>query len=106
MSSWWMLIAAGALEVVWALGLKWSHGLSRPAPAALTLIAMGGSFLLLARATRVLPVGVAYPVWVGIGVVGTTLASALLLREPLPWPAWGFIIMLAVAIVGLKVTTS
>ena len=54
----WLLVAlAGVLEMVWALGLKYSDGFTRLWPSVLTVVAVAGSFLLLSSAMRSLPVG-------------------------------------------------
>ena len=65
--AWVLLTLAGLLEVVWAIGLKRSEGFTHLWPSIWTLGAMGMSFWLLSVALRSLPLGTAYPVWVGIG---------------------------------------
>ncbi len=65
--SWLLLFLSGLVEAGWAIGLKASDGLTRPLPTVLTLVGMVVSFVLLSLATRSVPVGTAYAVWVGIG---------------------------------------
>lgn len=102
--SWLVLVVAGALEVVWALGLKYSEGFSRAVPSAVTVAAMVASMGLLGFAVRTLPIGTAYAVWVGIGAAGTAIGGMLLFAEP-PSPArLALLALLVAAIVGLKVT--
>jgi len=81
-SAWTLLIVAGLLEVVWAVGLKYTEGFTRPLPSTITIIAMLLSIVLLARALRTIPVGTGYAVWTGIGAVGTALVGILILGEP------------------------
>jgi quaternary ammonium compound-resistance protein SugE len=81
-AGWTLLIVAGLLEVVWAVGLKHTEGFTRLLPSAITLTAMILSIVLLARALRTIPVGTGYAVWTGIGAVGTALVGILLLGEP------------------------
>lgn len=81
-TGWTLLIVAGLLEVVWAVGLKYTESFTRLLPSAITLIAMLLSIVLLARALRTIPVGTGYAVWTGIGAVGTALVGILLLGEP------------------------
>lgn len=69
-SAWLLLIAAGALEIVWAVALEQAQGFTRLWPSMIGLSAATISFVLLSLALRVLPVGTSYAVWVGIGVVG------------------------------------
>lgn len=102
--SWFVLILAGLLEIVWALGLERTHGFTRPLPSLITVAALAGSIWLLAIATRTLPLGTAYAVWVGIGVLGTTLGGMLLLGEPASLIRLLLLGLLLAAIVGLKLT--
>ncbi len=103
--AWLVLIVAGLLEVVWSLGLKYTQGFSRPLPSVITGAAIVGSMLLLAQAARTLPIGTAYAVWVGIGVLGAAIGGVLLFHEPLPPSRIVFLALLVVAIVGLKLTS-
>ena len=76
-----MLIAAGMLEIAWALAMKQSDGLTRLGPTAITLIAMLGSVWLLSLSMKSLPLGTAYPMWTGIGAVGTFIVGITVLDE-------------------------
>lgn len=60
---WIILFIAGLLEVVWAVGLKYTHGFSRLLPSVITIAAMVVSMALLSWAMKSLPVGTAYAVW-------------------------------------------
>src|SRR5271169_6279281 len=82
MSAWLALLAAGLLEVGWALGLKYSDGLTRFWPTAATLAAILLSFGLMAVALKSLPFGTAYAVWTGIGAAGSILVGMLIYSEP------------------------
>ena len=79
--SWIVLLIAGLLEVVWAIGLKYTHGFTRLTPSVITVTAMIVSIVLLSWAMRSLPVGTAYAVWTGIGAVGAFLVGVLILGE-------------------------
>ncbi len=102
--AWLLLLVAGLLEAGWAYGLKLTDGFRRPLPTALTLAAMVASMVLLAQATRTLPIGTAYAVWVGIGAVGAAALGVLLLGEPLTPARAIFLALLVIAIVGLRLT--
>lgn len=82
MKPWIFLLVAAALEVGWAVGLKYTQGFTRLWPSVATIAAMVASMYLLALAARVLPIGTAYAVWTGIGAVGTAVIGILLLDEP------------------------
>jgi quaternary ammonium compound-resistance protein SugE len=79
--SWFYLLLAGLLEIVWAFAMKQSQGFSRPGATAITLIAMLASFGFLATAMRALPLGTAYAIWTGIGAVGAFALGILVLGE-------------------------
>ena len=79
--SWIVLLIAGLLEVVWAIGLKYTHGFTRLTPSIITIVAMIVSIAMLSWAMRTLPVGTAYAVWTGIGAVGAAITGILLLGE-------------------------
>jgi quaternary ammonium compound-resistance protein SugE len=105
MSAWLALLGAGLLEVGWALGLKYSDGLTRFWPTAATVIAIALSFTLMALALRSLPFGTAYAVWTGIGAVGSIVVGMLLYSEPTD-PVRIICLMLIVAgMVGLKLNS-
>lgn len=100
--AWIFLVAAGLLEVAWALGLKATQGFTRPLPSLLTLLSMAASFYLLAQAMKVLPVGTAYAIWVGIGAVGTVIFGILLYGDnasPLRLVSLALILL---GLIGLK----
>lgn len=102
---WIVLIVAGVLEVAWSLGLKY-HGFTRPVPSVITGPAIVVSMLLLARAARTLPIGTAYAVWVGIGVVGAAIGGVVLFDEAMRPLRVVFLALLVVSIIGLKLTSA
>lgn len=79
--AWLILLIAGLLEIVWAIGLKYTQGFTRLAPSIITLVAMLFSVVLLAYAMKTLPTGTAYAVWTGIGAVGTAIIGIIFLGE-------------------------
>lgn len=101
--AWLYVIIAGLFEMVWAIGLKYSEGFSKPAPSAITVFAMLASMWLLAQAIRVLPAGTGYAVWVGIGAVGTAMLGIVLLGESRQPLRLASIALIVVGIVGLKI---
>jgi quaternary ammonium compound-resistance protein SugE len=104
-SAWLALLGAGLLEIGWALGLKYSDGLTRFWPAAATVIAILLSFGLMAVALKSLPFGTAYAVWTGIGAVGSILVGMLAYSEPTD-PVRLFCLTLIVAgMIGLKLNS-
>lgn len=103
--SWLILVIAGLLEVVWAIGLKYTHGFSRFIPSVITLIAMFFSFGLLAWAMKTLPVGTAYAVWTGIGAVGAAITGIVLFGESANPARLLSLALIVAGIIGLKLST-
>jgi quaternary ammonium compound-resistance protein SugE len=79
--AWFVLFIAGLCEVLWAYTLKQSQGFTRLVPAAITLGAMLASFGLLGYAMKTIPLGTAYPIWTGIGAIGTFIIGVAILNE-------------------------
>ena len=104
-ASWLVLIVAGLFEVGWAIGLKYTHGFTRLWPTVWTAAALVISMVLLGAAVKVLPVGTAYAVWVGIGAVGTAVLGVVLLGEAASLGRVASIALIVAGIVGLKLAT-
>lgn len=102
--AWVLLIIAGLLEICWAIGLKYTEGFSRLWPSLFVLVTLAGSMVLLGIAAKTLPIGTAYGVWVGIGALGAAVLGIFLFHEPATLARLGFLALLLVSIVGLKVT--
>jgi len=103
--AWLVLVAAGLLEIGWAIGLKYTEGFTRLVPSALTLAAMVASIILLGLALKSLPIGTAYAVWTGIGAVGTAVLGIALFGEPATAARLASIGLIVAGIVGLKLVT-
>ncbi|HDW0716069.1 TPA: quaternary ammonium compound efflux SMR transporter SugE [Escherichia coli] len=99
--SWIILVIAGLLEVVWAVGLKFS----RLTPSVITVTAMIVSMALLAWAMKSLPVGTAYAVWTGIGAVGAAITGIVLLGESANPMRLASLALIVLGIIGLKLST-
>ena len=103
--SWYLLFVAGVFEIGWALGLEYSDGLSEPVPTAITGIAILASMVCLGLAIENIPVGTAYAVWTGIGVVGTAIAGVVLFDEQTGLIRLVCISLIVVGVVGLRLTS-
>jgi quaternary ammonium compound-resistance protein SugE len=103
--AWTWLAVAGALEVVWAVLLKYTDGFTRLWPSVATVAALGVSFYCMSRALQVLPMGTVYAVWVGIGAVGTAIWG-MAMEGDAASPARIFCLVLILAgVAGLKLAT-
>lgn len=103
---WLILIIAGIFEMLWAIGLKYSDGFSKPAASAGTLAAMVVSLGLLSYAMKTLPVGTAYPVWVGIGSIGAVIFGILFFNESVTAGRIISIVLVISGIIGLKMSAN
>jgi quaternary ammonium compound-resistance protein SugE len=93
--AWTYLGVAAIIEVIWAASLKASDGFTKPHYVAVMLVSMLMTSWLLALATRSLPLGVAYAVWTGAGIVGSLLIGCFIYGEAL-----GLTRMVAIAMIG------
>lgn len=100
-----MLFIAGLFEVIWAIGLKYTQGFTRPFPSLIVIGALCISFLLLSWAMKTLPAGTAYAVWSGIGAVGAAIVGMSLLGEAVTAGRVISLCLLIAGIAGLKYFT-
>ena len=100
--AWMLLVAAGMLEIVWAISMKASQGFTKHHFTSITLIAAALSFWLLGLALRQIPVGTAYAVWTGIGAVGAAVLGIVFFGESLTFARVGCIALIVCGILGLK----
>lgn len=99
--AWFMLVAAGLVEIVMAVALKQAQGWTKPVPGVVGVAAALGSVFLLTHALKGLPVGTAYAVWTGIGAVGVTVLGIALFGESVALPRLLCIGLIACGIAGL-----
>ncbi|MBY0269457.1 MAG: quaternary ammonium compound efflux SMR transporter SugE [Burkholderiales bacterium] len=104
-TSWILLLIAGLLEVVWAIGLKYTEGFSRLVPSVITITAMIASVWLLALALKGIPVGTGYAVWTGVGTVGTAILGIVLFNEAATVARLACIGLIVAGIFGLKLVS-
>ena len=100
---WILLLIAGALEVFWAVEMKSSRGFTVLWPTIWTIAGYLASALMLSLALRHLPLGTAYAIWTGIGIVGTSLLGVFLFKETISLPQAICILLIVVGIVGLRI---
>ena len=106
MKPWLILVCAGLLETGWAVGMKYTDAFTRFWPSVWTGMALIASIILLAVAVRDLPIGTAYPVWVGIGAIGAAASGIIFLGESVSMSRIFFLVLLVIAILGLKLTSA
>jgi small multidrug resistance pump len=87
MQNWLYLFVAIISETVATSSLKASEGFTRFFPSTLVVIGYGAAFYFLSLTLRVIPVGIAYAIWSGLGVILIALAGWLLFDQKLDTPA-------------------
>ena len=104
--AWIVLIVAGVFEVAWASMLDQTRGVTRVVPTVGFVVTLGISMYLLSVATRTIPVGTGYAVWVGIGAAGAFLVGVLVKNEPTNPGQIVAMSALVVSIIAVKLTAS
>ncbi len=103
--AWLILVAAGLFEVGFTTCMRLSDGFRNPWWTSGFVASAVLSFILLERSARVIPLGTAYAVWVGIGAFGTAIVGMWLFREPVETVRLVLLAVLVGAIVGLKLVS-
>ena len=92
-------------EVIATSSLKLSNGFTKPIPSVVVVIGYSASFYLLSLALKVMPVGVAYAIWSGVGLILTVIAGMIIWRETLDWARVVGIVLILAGIVFINVVS-
>ncbi|EGK07642.1 DMT family transporter [Kroppenstedtia eburnea] len=98
---WLLIVLAAVLEIGWASGLKYAE---TPLEWIGVTLLIAGSFILLIRAYKYIPLAVAYSIFVGLGTIGTYLVGILLGDPYSNWQILSLLILMS-GIIGMKITT-
>ncbi len=99
---WLFLVMAGIAEVFYAAAMPRTDGFTRLGPSLFCLVFIAASMYLLSLATRTIPIGTAYAVWVGIGALGTAVYGIVALGEDRSLARLICFMLILAGIVGLK----
>ncbi len=105
MTAWILLLTAVGFEVAGTTLLKLSDGFEKPLIGLAALAAYSTSFWFFAPAIKVIPVGVAYAVWAGLGILAAAIIGLFLFGQRLGGPQVIFIALILIGAVGLRLTT-
>ncbi|MWV27759.1 QacE family quaternary ammonium compound efflux SMR transporter [Erythrobacter sp. GH3-10] len=105
MNAWVLLLAAIALEVVSTSLLNASQGLTRWRYGLPAMAGYGVCLWLLAMAMTRIPMGVAYAVWSGVGIVAISLIGWTVFRQNLSLAQTGFMALILIGAIGLNLST-
>ncbi|MEV3934498.1 multidrug efflux SMR transporter [Glycomyces sp. NPDC049804] len=103
--SWWWLLAAGVVEIAWAMSIKPTEGFTRLWPTVLSVVLMGLAAFLLSVAVRDLPTGTAYAVFTGIGAVGAVVLGIIVNRDPVTAGRIAALVLISSGVVLARVTS-
>jgi quaternary ammonium compound-resistance protein SugE len=102
--AWVYLAVAAVFEIVFALGMKYSEGFTKPWPSLVTVVGVIGGIGFLGLALKDLPVSVAYPIWTAVGTLGTVAFGFVLLGEALTTVKILSALAIVAGVAGLKVS--
>lgn len=105
MNGWGFLLLAGACEVLYASIIPRTDGFTRLWPSLYCVFFLLLSIYLLSLSVRVLPLGLAYAVWVGIGTLGTVAYGSMFLGETLGVLRSLCLVLIIAGIAGLKLAS-
>lgn len=103
---WIVLLLAGVTEVTWAVAMKASEGFTKTVPGLITGVGYILSAVFLSMALRELPLGTAYAMWTGFGIVGTAVLGVLLFHETMNLTQVLCVLLIVAGIAGLKLSGS
>ncbi len=106
MTAWTFLTLAIAMEIAATLCLKLSAGFTNWTWGGLSILLYSMCFWMLAPALKVLPVGVVYALWAGLGIIGASALGYLIFNERLMPAQYLFIGLILVGAVGLRLTST
>jgi small multidrug resistance pump len=101
--SWIYLAIAISAEIVATTALKASDGFSRLYPSVITVVGYSVAFYCLALTLRVIPVGIAYAIWSGVGIVAISLIGYFMYKQTLDTAALLGIGLIVAGVVVLNV---
>ena len=98
-----LLFFAILSEVVATSALKFSEGFTKLIPSVIVVAGYGLSFYLLSLSLKVFPIGVAYAIWSGVGLILTVIAGMILWKESLDWARVAGILLILAGIILINV---
>lgn len=103
--SYLFLAIAIVAEVIGTSALKAAEGFTRPLPSMIVAVGYGVAFYFLSLALKVIPVGIAYAIWSGVGVALITLIGWWMFRQRLDLPALVGIAMIVGGVVVIQLSS-
>ncbi|MEO1252759.1 MAG: multidrug efflux SMR transporter [Pseudomonadota bacterium] len=105
MTAWLSLLLAIGFEIVGTALLKLSNGFENLLWGGLALTAYWASLWFLAPAIKTIPIGVAYAIWAGVGILAVAIIGLVFFGQRLALIQYAFIAMILIGAFGLRLTT-
>jgi small multidrug resistance pump len=96
------LAIAIVAEVIGTSALKAAEGFTRPLPSLVVIVGYGAAFFFLSLALKVIPVGIAYAIWSGVGVALITLIGWVVFKQRLDAPALAGLALILAGVVVIQ----
>ena len=106
MIQWLFLLIAGIMEIGWVISLKMTQGFTKIIPLIFYAFFGFTSAFFLSKSLKTIPLGVAYSIWMGIGIIGTVTAENTMQSKSYNPATYLFILVILGGVIGLKLTTS
>jgi small multidrug resistance pump len=103
MKNFTILFFAILSEVIATSALKFSEGFTKLVPSIIVVAGYGLSFYLLSVSLKVFPIGIAYAIWSGVGLVLTVIAGMIIWKESLDWARVTGILLIIAGIILINV---
>ena len=97
-----ILFFAVLSEVIATTSLKFSEGFTKLVPSIIVVVGYGLSFYLLSMTLKVMPIGIAYALWSGIGITLTVILGQVIWNESLDWARIAGIILIIMGILMIN----
>ncbi|MCY8106124.1 multidrug efflux SMR transporter [Bacillus mojavensis] len=103
--AWFLLFIAGIEEIIAAIAMKYIDGTKKKWPIIVMTAGFALSFYCLSQAMQILPSGVAYAVWTGIGSIGVTAVSLIWFKERFQLSQLISLCLILAGVIGLRLTS-
>ncbi len=100
--AWFYVLLAGVFEIALTVSMKFADGFKNPKATVATFVSAGLGFFFLGLAVKTIPIGIAYSVWVGIGIAGSSVLGIALFNESASPARIACIAVILCGIIGLK----
>lgn len=104
--NWLYLLIASVLEIGWVISLKYTEGFTKFIPILFYAFFGFFSAFFFSNSLKTIPLGIAYSIWMGIAVIGTTAAEIVVFNKPFHSGKLLFVTLIIIGIIGLKMSTA